>query len=64
MTLERPEACPKPGVVEAFDAGWDAHEVGIERATVEVFTPASGRGWALLGWDARQLMQVRADLAN
>lgn len=45
---------PAEGEIPAFDAGWRAHEVGLERKTVEVLTPLSGRGWALLGWDCRK----------
>jgi len=59
--IERPLSCPKEGVVPAFDAGWNAHEVGLERKTVEVLTPPSGRGWALMGWDVRQLVAEKDD---
>lgn len=50
--LERPRGCPRPGVVPSFDAGWDAHRMGLSRATVEAV--AADKGWATLGWDARQ----------
>ena len=56
---EYPTACPKRGTVAPFDAGWDAHEVGLERRTVEALSP--DRGWALLGWDARALVVSRAE---
>jgi hypothetical protein len=51
--IERPQSVPREGQVPAFDAGWNAHRLGLERETVRVLTPASGRGWALLGWDVR-----------
>lgn len=51
--VERPQSCPTRGEVPAFDAGWDAHETGLERETVAILTPPSGRAWALMGWDAR-----------
>jgi hypothetical protein len=53
--IARPDSCPRPGVIEAFDAGWNAHEVGLERETVAVFAadPAA-RPWALMAWDVRQ----------
>ena len=52
--IERPAACPREGQIEPFDAGWNAHRVGIGRATVEVL--ANDPGWALLGWDSRDLL--------
>jgi hypothetical protein len=51
----RPIMCPPPGHVPSFDAGWDAHEVGLGRGSVEILSPDPG--WALLGWDARHLME-------
>ena len=48
--LERPASCPKQGAVPAFDAGWNAYEVGLERDSVEML--AADKGWALLGYDA------------
>lgn len=53
-TIERTVACPAPGVVPAFDAGWDAHAAGLERETVRVL--AASPEWALLGWDIRQAL--------
>jgi len=55
----RPDSCPPPGKVEAFDAGWNAHRAGLSRKTVEVL---SG-GMALVAWDARNYMagEVVAD---
>ena len=50
--VQRPDACPKPGQVQAFDAGWEAHEKGISRESVRVFT--NGNGMALLAWDIRE----------
>lgn len=50
---------PQEGEIEAFDAGWNASEAGLDRQTVAVLTPPSGRGWALLGWDARETIQRR-----
>lgn len=50
----RPRSVPTEGVVPAFDAGWNAHEVGLSLSTVLTFAPASGRGWAVLGWKARE----------
>lgn len=51
---ERPDACPRIGVIEPFDAGWDAHKTGLGRRTVELLSPDPG--WALLGWDTRALL--------
>jgi hypothetical protein len=53
----RPDACPKEGQVESFDAGWNAHKVGLGRKTVEVLSP--DRGWALLGYDTRAMVAAR-----
>lgn len=53
VSVQRPNAAPADGVVPAFDAGWYAHEVGLDRETVIVL--AADRDWALLGWDSRQL---------
>lgn len=53
-TVSRPSACPTPGQIPAFDAGWNAHEKGLERETVRVMTPTSGRKWALMAWDIRE----------
>lgn len=50
--VPRPAAAPVEGLIEPFDAGWNAHRVGIERETVEVL--AADPGWALLGWDMRE----------
>ena len=50
---------PKEGVVPAFDAGWNAHEVGLERETVSVLAHPTGREWALMGWDCRELVAKR-----
>lgn len=54
--IERPAAAPREGQIEAFDAGWNAHETGLERESVRVFTPPTGQGWALLGWDMRETL--------
>lgn len=56
----RPDACPAPGMVDAFDAGWNAHEVGLGRETVSVLSPTPyARGWALLAYDTRALVVER-----
>lgn len=52
--VERPRSVPAVGVVPAFDAGWNAHEKGLSRETVRVL--AADPGWALLGWDTRELL--------
>lgn len=52
--MKRPDSCPAPGVVPAFDAGWKAHEVGLGRETVEALTPAPAQGWTLMGYDVRK----------
>jgi len=57
--IERGSSMPKEGVVPAFDAGWNAHEVGLERNTVSVLAHPTGREWALMGWDSRQLVADR-----
>ena len=64
MNIERPPACPKPGVIEAFDAGWNAHEIGMSRSTVE--TLAGSPGWALLGYDFREHVEnsIGSDAAD
>lgn len=54
--VQRTLAMPKEGVVEAFDAGWNAHKVGLSRRTVEVITHPFGRDWALMAWDCRELL--------
>lgn len=51
LPVERPISCPAPGIVPAFDAGWNAHEIGLARETVELLAVSP---WALLGYDARQ----------
>lgn len=53
--VARPPSVPAEGQIEAFDAGWDAQEVGLDRETVAVLAHPSGRSWALLGWDSRAL---------
>jgi hypothetical protein len=59
--IERPLSCPERGLVPAFDAGWDAQRLGIERETVLVLT--QGRdAWALMGYDIRD--KLVADAAN
>lgn len=57
--VERPRSVPAEGEIEAFDAGWNGHRVGLGRRSVELFTPASGRPWALLGYDTRALVIER-----
>lgn len=52
--LLRPDSVPKLGEIEPFDAGWNAHEIGLDRDTVRVL--AADPGWALLGYDARDLI--------
>ena len=55
--VERPAAAPLLGQIPSYDAGWNAHEVGLSRKTVEVLSPDPG--WALLGWDMRALLAKR-----
>jgi hypothetical protein len=55
----RTDAMPKVGQIEPFDAGWNAHALGIARETVRVL--AADPGWALLGWDCRQSLLARAE---
>lgn len=58
--VERTASVPAPGVIPAFDAGWNAHEVGLEHETVRVLSASPN--WALLGYDTRrQLAEVQAD---
>ncbi len=57
MTITRPRSCPAPGVIPAFDAGWNAHRIGLDRETVAALTAGDGKRWALLGYD------IRAELA-
>lgn len=49
--VERTEAMPAEGVIAPFDAGWHAHEIGLDRDTVRIL--AADPGWALLGYDSR-----------
>lgn len=56
---ERPDSVPAEGVIEPFDAGWNAHRVGLDRRSVEVL--AADPGWALLGYDTRALIADRAE---
>jgi hypothetical protein len=58
-SVSRPSSVPAVGQVPAYDAGWNAQEIGLERETVRVLTPPSGRGWALLGWDTRAALDPR-----
>lgn len=55
-TVDRPSSAPREGQIDAFDAGWNAHEVGLERETVELFAHPRGRGWALLAYDMREVL--------
>lgn len=55
--VARPRACPEAGTIPAFDAGWEAHQIGLGRATVQALTVGDAQGWALLGWDARDMSQ-------
>ena len=57
--IERPASVPQFGTVPAFDAGWEAHEVGLERETVEVLSNPGNRAWELLGWDIREALTPR-----
>jgi hypothetical protein len=60
MSLPRPEACPKEGELEAFDVGWEAHEVGLSRETVKMLSPSEYvRMWALLAYDIRELAEKK-----
>lgn len=61
-SIERPDACPREGQIEPFDAGWNAHEVGLSRETVRVL--ASDPGWALLGWDIREHVATNRDVSE
>ncbi len=61
VDIARPISCPAPGVVAGFDAGWNAHQVGLERDSVTVFTTdPQAREWALLAWDARESVRQSA----
>ena len=57
-TLARPSSVPAEGQVPAFDAGWNAHRLGLERETVEVLSHPGGREWALMGWDVRAKIEA------
>ena len=61
LAESRPSSVPAVGVVPAFDAGWVAHAANLDRETVEVLTPLTSRGWALLGWDVRASLGVADD---
>jgi hypothetical protein len=62
LDVPRPDSVPKEGMVEAFDAGWNAHRRGLERTTVQVMTPVSGLKWALLGYDCRETVTKVRDV--
>lgn len=49
--MERPASCPPVGAIPAFDAGWDAAKIGLDRETVAVLSHPTGGRWALLGYD-------------
>ncbi len=57
--VQRPNSAPAEGVIGAFDAGWNAHRVGLARETVQVLTPPDARAWALMAWDIRNLEAKR-----
>lgn len=58
MKISRPRSVPSEGQIAPFDAGWNSHELGLERRTVELLTEGSdGRNWALLGYDARSQLE-------
>jgi len=60
MNIERPDSCPKEGQIAAFDAGWNAHEVGLSRTTTEMFSPSEyAAKWALVAWDVREELSKR-----
>ena len=59
MNIERPASCPPEGQFEAFDAGWNAHEVGISRESTRVL--AANPRWAVLAWDIRDKIASRID---
>lgn len=62
MTIERPDSCPREGQIEAFDAGWNAHEVGLSRKAAEVFSPSKyASAWAVLAWDVRDAISKRGE---
>lgn len=52
--VQRSPAMPPEGVIPPFDAGWEAHALGLERRTVEVL--AADPRWAVLGWDCREMV--------
>lgn len=56
VRYERPPSCPREGMLAAYDAGWNAFEVGLERETVELLAHPSGQGWALLAYDTCALV--------
>ncbi len=56
----RPPSVPPEGVVPAFDAGWNAAEVGLSRETVAVIAAPDAHGWALIGYDTCKLAERRS----
>jgi len=56
--IERTDAMPAEGLIEPFDAGWHAHEIGLGRKTVALLS--ADPGWALLGYDCRALLAARS----
>lgn len=61
----RPASCPAIGQIGAFDAGWNAHEVGLSREMVKALAGIAeddeqARQWALMAWDVRQKLTETA----
>lgn len=54
--LLRPNSCPVEGQIEAYDAGWNAFEVGLDRSTVLALAQPSAKAWAVLGYDTASLV--------
>jgi len=61
--IQRPLSCPAEGQIPSFDAGWNAHKVGISRKTVEVLSPPMVPGvksWGVYAWDIRDQLATEA----
>jgi hypothetical protein len=61
--IQRPHSCPIEGQIPSFDAGWNAHKLGISRKTVEVLSPPLMPGvksWGVYAWDIRDQLATEA----
>ena len=58
--FKRTNAMPLRGVVEPFDAGWDAQKCGLSREASGFFARPEAREWVLIGWDCRKALESKS----